>query len=79
MVSIIEYTKLAEEERNVLSYKERAEADYFMDMSTAARIGREEGASTRELEIARSMKADGDPVEKIARNTGLSEEVIEAL
>ena len=41
--------------------------------------GREEGASTREIEIARNMKADGDPVEKIARNTGLSEEAIAAL
>ena len=37
--------------------------------------GREEGL----MAVARNMKADGDPPEKIARNTGLSEEAIAAL
>ena len=41
--------------------------------------GLEQGAAGRSIEIARNMKADGDPVEKIARNTGLSEETIAAL
>jgi len=33
--------------------------------------GREEGREERELEIAREMFADGDNLEKIARNTGI--------
>ena len=41
--------------------------------------GLRQGAENRTYEIARNMKADGDPVEKIARNTGLSEEAILAL
>ena len=38
-------------------------------------VGREEGL----LEVACNMKTDGEPVEKIARFTGLSEDTIEAL
>ena len=42
-------------------------------------VGREEGREEGFLVVARNMKADGDPVEKIARNTGLPEDIIKAL
>ena len=41
--------------------------------------GRQEGRQTRNLEIAQSMLQEGEPVEKIIRWTGLSEESIRSL
>lgn len=41
--------------------------------------GRAEGEAARNLEIARKMKADGEPVDKIIRYTGLTKETIEKL
>jgi predicted transposase/invertase (TIGR01784 family) len=41
--------------------------------------GMELGASQKSVEIAREMKKEGDPIEKIARITGLSGEQIENL
>jgi predicted transposase/invertase (TIGR01784 family) len=41
--------------------------------------GREQGLQEGRIEIAREMKKEGDPIEKIARITGLSKEQIENL
>ena len=41
--------------------------------------GREKGREEGLLEVARSMKVDGDSIEKIIRNTGLSEDAIAGL
>lgn len=41
--------------------------------------GRLEGQIAEKVEIARSMKAEGEPIEKIARYTGLSKDEIEKL
>ena len=41
--------------------------------------GRAEGEHSKALDFARSMKADGEPVEKIARYTGLTPEEIEEI
>ena len=42
-------------------------------------VMREEGREEGLAEVARNMKADGDPIEKIARNTGLPVETISLL
>ena len=41
--------------------------------------GLEQGREERALEIARIMKAEGDPIEKVVRVTGLTEDAIAAL
>jgi predicted transposase/invertase (TIGR01784 family) len=41
--------------------------------------GKEEGKAERNIEIARQMKSEGEPIEKITRFTGLSKEEIERL
>ena len=41
--------------------------------------GRAEGRNKRNIEIARSMKADGLPADVIMKHTGLSREEISAL
>jgi predicted transposase/invertase (TIGR01784 family) len=46
---------------------------------TARREGRKEGLEKGVKEVARNLKAIGEPVEKIARVTGLSESAIESL
>ena len=41
--------------------------------------GEASGRAEREIEMAKAMKADNEPVDKIARYTGLSKEKIEKL
>ena len=72
---IIEFTNLGEEERYMISLEEKYKADQIAYQNTA----RNEGASTRELEIARNMKAEGSETAFIMKVTGLSEETISAL
>lgn len=55
--------------------REMAQFDYNSGMKKA----RDEGRDERNLEIARNMKADGEPMEKIMRYTGLTKEEIENL
>ena len=67
--------------------REMAQIDYNSGMKkakdegrTEGRIeGKAEGRDERNLEIARNMKADGEPVEKIMRYTGLAAKDIEDL
>ena len=55
--------------------REMAQIDYNSGMKKA----KEEGAEERNIEIARTMKRDGEPIEKIVRYTGLTKESIESL
>ena len=59
--------------------REMAQFDYNSGMKKARDEGRTEGRDERNLEIARNMKADGEPMEKIMRYTGLTKEEIEKL
>jgi predicted transposase/invertase (TIGR01784 family) len=56
-------------------YREGREAG----LKDGKKEGRQEGRKERAIEIARTLKVLGDPVEKIARATGLSAEAIAAL
>ncbi len=55
--------------------REMAQFDYNSGMKKA----RDEGRTEERIEVARNMKADGEPVEKIMRYTGLTKEEIEKL
>ena len=59
--------------------REMAQIDYNSGMKKAKDEGRTEGKGERSIEIARNMKADGEPVEKIMRYTGLTAKDIEDL
>lgn len=52
---------------------------YYRDLKNVVDTSYEEGRAEREIEIARQMKAAGEPLEKIMRYTGLSRTEIEAL
>ncbi len=55
--------------------REMAQIDYNSGMKKA----KDEGKAEEKIDVARNMKADGEPVEKIMRYTGLTKEVIERL
>ena len=63
--------------------REMAQIDYNSGMRKARDEGRAEGEakgrSEEKIDVARNMKADGEPVEKIVRYTGLAVDVIEDL
>jgi predicted transposase/invertase (TIGR01784 family) len=48
-------------------------------VDTARAEGMEKGIEQRTFEIARQMKKDGEPMDKIQKYTGLSQEAIEKL
>jgi predicted transposase YdaD len=48
-------------------------------LDTAFDEGWEGGREQRELEIAKDMLAEGEPVKRVARFTGLDPEVVEKL
>ncbi|MEK6482482.1 hypothetical protein WJR50_33420 [Catalinimonas sp. 4WD22] len=51
----------------------------YRDQYSVIETAKKEGASEREIEIAKSMKKYGDPIEKISAITGLTKEEIEKL
>lgn len=55
--------------------REMAQIDYNSGMKKA----KDEGKIERNIEIARNMVADGEPIEKIIKYTGLTKENIENL
>jgi predicted transposase/invertase (TIGR01784 family) len=74
------YSKLqvmSEDEANRMIYEARlkAQRDEYSRIQSALREGRQEGRQ----EVARTLKALGDPVAKIAKATGLSVDEIAAL
>ena len=76
-----------ERERAVFRSRRMYQTDLQSDLATAedrgerrGRIaGRQEGRLEQRFEIARSMIADGEPVEKIMRYTGLTQAEINTL
>ena len=59
--------------------REKARHDEAQALYHAEQKGIQKGISEGRLEIARAMIADGEPVEKIKRYTGLTSEEIEHL
>ncbi len=59
--------------------REMAQIDYNSGMRKAKDEGIKEGIKEGKMETARNMIADGEPIEKIARYTGLAKESIENL
>ena len=57
-----------------LKYEESLK--YYRDLKNVVDTSFDEGKAERSVEIARQMKSDGEPVEKIIRFTGLSAEEI---
>ncbi len=55
--------------------REMAQIDYNSGMKKA----KDEGKAEEKIDVARNMKANGEPVEKIMRYTGLTKEEIERL
>ena len=49
------------------------------DVEVAKRVYGDERVEDRNVEIARNMVADGEPVEKIIRYTGLTRDEVENL
>ncbi len=48
-------------------------------INTARSWGYDDGAKTKEIEIAKNLLKDGIPIEVVSRNTGLSIEELENL
>ena len=76
---VIEVINLGEEEKKVVQALEKAQAIIDAECSSAFFDGKDEGKDERSVEIAFSMLQDGDALEKIARNTGLSLEQVRQL
>ncbi len=49
----------------------------YWDNYSVIETAKHEGASGKALQIAQELKKEGDPIDKIARITGLSKEQIE--
>ena len=87
LFSVAEIAKFTPEERQgyeqSLKYyrdlKNVIDASYMEGREEGKSEGKIEGMQERNLEIARQMKADGEPVEKIRRYTGLTAEEIAGL
>ena len=71
-------TSLANDKEVLRLYnmREMAQIDYNSGMRKAKEDGIVEGKIERNIEIARNMIADGEPIEKIVRYTGLTKESI---
>jgi predicted transposase/invertase (TIGR01784 family) len=59
--------------------REKALHDWTSGINHAKREGRAEGAIQKQVEIARNMKADREPIEKIMRYTNLTRAEVENL
>lgn len=70
-----EIAKFTPDEKN--KYEESLK--YYRDLKNVVDTSFDEGKAERSVEIARQMKSEGEPVEKIIRFTGLSREEIENL
>ena len=72
-----------ERERAIFRSRRKFQTDYQSDIATAEdrgeRRGELKGRAAEKIEIARTMIADGEPVEKIVRYTGLTIEELKHL
>ena len=64
-----------EHERAIFRSRRMHQSDLESNIATAE----ERGEKRKALAIAQNMMADGDPIDKIIRNTGLSYEEVENL
>ena len=64
-----------ERERAINRSRRMYETDMASNLATAEDIGEQKGV----IKVARNMIADGDPIDKIIRNTGLTREEVEKL
>lgn len=80
---IIEFVNLSEEERKVSTLLERAQHERDHELSGAYHDGRDEGKAEgitiRNIEIAKTMLQEGEPLDKVARYTGLTLDQIKSL
>lgn len=79
LVEISEIAKFSKKELRKYEDSLKAYRDIKNSLDTAEEKGRKNGKEERSLEIAREMLQDGEPIEKIARYTGLSENEISEL
>ena len=68
-----------ERERAVFRSRRMYQTDLQSNLATAEDRGLRRGIEQRSIEIARAMIADGEPVEKIERYTGLTTAEVERL
>jgi predicted transposase/invertase (TIGR01784 family) len=69
-----EIAKFTPEEREAYEESLKHYRDLKNVVDTSREEGFSEGVDQRNIEIAKKMKEDGEPIEKIVRYTGLSEE-----
>lgn len=74
-----EIAKFSKKELREYEDSLKAYRDIKNSLDTAEEKGRKKGMEERSLEIAREMLQDGEPIEKIIRYTGLSENEISGL
>ncbi|MFZ4474510.1 MAG: Rpn family recombination-promoting nuclease/putative transposase [Saprospiraceae bacterium] len=79
LFSVAEIAKFTPEERKRYEQSLKQYRDLKNVIDTSYLEGKAEGKAEEKSEIARQMKADGEPVEKIRRYTGLTEEEIAGL
>lgn len=79
LVEISEIAKFSKKELRKDEDSLKAYRDIKNSLDTAQEKGRKKGKEERSLEIAREMLQDGEPIEKIARYIGLSENEISEL
>ena len=70
-----EIAKFTPDEKN--KYEESLK--YYRDLKNVVDTSFDEGKAEGKAEIARQMKSEGEPVDKIVRFTGLTKEEIEKL
>jgi predicted transposase/invertase (TIGR01784 family) len=70
-----EIAKFTPDEKN--KYEESLK--YYRDLKNVVDTSFDDGKAERSLEIARQMKSEGEPIEKIVRFTGLTKAEIENL
>ncbi|GHV40735.1 hypothetical protein FACS1894187_21910 [Synergistales bacterium] len=68
-----------ERERAVYRSRRMYQTDMQSNIATATDRGRQEGRQETTFAIARNMIADGEPIERITRYTGLTREEVESL
>ena len=79
LVEMSEIAKYSKKELREYEDSLKAYRDIKNSLDTAEEKGRKKGKEERSLEIAREMLQDGEPIEKIARYTGLPENEISEL
>jgi predicted transposase/invertase (TIGR01784 family) len=74
-----EIAQLKPEEMKTYQESLKTYWDNYSVLETARNEGKQEGRQESMIEVAREMKKEGDPIEKISRITRLTKEEIEKL